>query len=177
MKDIPNLPLRRETCRVRLRQKMIVDQHPGIWLEHRNQLSQNLDRVRIRPVVEDVAEEIDISLDRLFGEEVMSAELNPSSHIFWNIALFHSFDDVRTVLDDELERRMGVCDSHAHASVGTAQVYNGAGTERVPWEVVDEEGRCNVWTVAECLHCAGESFGLLRMGSEISEEREVGVLC
>ncbi len=61
---------------------MIIDNNPDTRPKHRNQLSQDLHSVRIGPVVEDIPEQIDVSLDRLFGKEVVRHEFNLSNEIF-----------------------------------------------------------------------------------------------
>lgn len=97
-------------------------------LTHRlNSVLENLDRVLEIPVVKDLAQEVDIGADDwLLLEEVVFLELDAVGDAGLVVLLddFGAFfDDMRDVLDDEVEIGKGFSELHAAVADVASNLY------------------------------------------------------
>lgn len=100
----------------------LVHKKPRSWRERWNLVSQDIDAVRVRPIVEDSAEKVEGStFDGLLFEDVIRHELHaifqetgdPFSACLYNVG---------EVLNYESEVREPLGQSNAHGTIGSANV-------------------------------------------------------
>ena len=166
----PDLPLVQFRQCVRLRQDGIVDDESSPRLERRYQLPQNLHHIRIRPVMEDPAVQIDISGDRLLLEHVVGHEGHPIGKLRWYEPLgADSPDNGRKILHDEFEtgERVGQCD--AVFAFGPANIDDGPVSERGPGVAFGQELGSVAFVRGEGGHRSGEALCFCRVCLQMVE--------
>ena len=122
MSDIPESSLLlREHC-IRLRFIELVDNDTCTWPHCWGQASQDLNAVRIRPIVKGEAEEVDGGVsDRLLGEEVVRHELHPVFELLWE-ALSAFLDNIWKILHNNSQVRECLSQRNGHSSLAPANV-------------------------------------------------------
>ena len=126
-KDVPNLPFLHRRHGPLLRDQIIIHHHPGAHLQRRDRRPQDPHHVRVRPVVEDVAEQIHVrARDGLREEEVVRHEGDAVPEVGGD-GVGSAADHVREVLDDEGEVGVRLGEDDADVATGAADVDDGAG--------------------------------------------------
>ena len=179
---LPNLPLLGRRHTHRLRDQIIIrhDARPGLQRRHR--CPQYLHHVHIRPVVEDVAEQIHLCLaHRLGREEIMLHEGNPVGDVR-GYGRFGAADHVGEILHDEVEMGVGLREGDADVASGAADVDDGAfaivggGADGRPGVAFRQEAGREADAVGEGGHGAREAFRHVRVRGVVLPYGLVGPL-
>ena len=100
---LPHLFLNTVRHSVGLREHKVADENPGAILQGGNEVSEDLDALLVRPVVQDEAKEVGVrTLDRLWFEEIMLHKLDSAVMLLREglLGILHFF--LVEILDDEL---------------------------------------------------------------------------
>ena len=137
--------------------------------------------MRVGPVVEDVAEQVDVRRARLRPEEVVLHELDPAGHVGGHGVLGPA-DHVGEILHDEVQVGVALGEGDADVASGAADVDHGAvaraavGADGRPGVAFRQEGGREADSVGEGGHGAGEALGHVRVGGVVLPYGLVGVL-
>lgn len=138
--SVPDQLILKRAHAPRLRRRPIINHHPRALLQRRDQISQDLDAVQIRPIVKDVAEEIDIgALDGLGLEEIMRRELDARLEFHGDGAEHVGRAHAGQVLDDEVELGEFLGDGEGDVALGAAELVGSK------WESRGREGEMWIW--------------------------------
>ena len=189
----PNLPLLGRRHGHGLRDQIIIRHDAGAGLQRRDRRPQDLDHVRVGPVVEDVAEQVHVGrFHGLREEEVVRHEFDPVGYVGGDGVLGRA-DHVREFLDDEV--KVGVClgEGDADVAAGAADVDYDALFSAVIVVVVvvvvvgmvgnggpgvafaQEAGR-EADAVGQGGHGAREAFGHVRVRGVVLPDGHIGAL-
>ena len=185
--DLPNLPLLGRGHGLRLRDQVIIRHDTSARFQRRDRRPQDLDDVRVGPVVEDVAEQIRVRLARLRLEEIVLRELDPAGHVGGH-GVLGAADHVGEILHDEAQMVVGLGEGDADVASGAADVDDGAvtavvvvvvfvvGADGRPGVAFRQEGGREADSVGEGGHGAREAFGHIRVRGVVLPYGLVGVL-
>lgn len=145
--------------------------------------------MRVRPVVEDVAEQIDVGReDGLRPEEIVRHELDPGGHGGGD-GVAGAADHVGEVLDDEVQVLVGLGEGDADVAAGAADVHDHGGgvlasgfvfvfvvADGGPGVAVCQEAGREAEAVGEGRHGPREALGHIRVRGVEIPDGLVGVL-
>lgn len=98
-----------------VREDCLIQDNPRSWLHRRYQMTNDVDGLVVRPVMQDPAKDIDFSRHRLIKEEVMNLKINSVFKIFW---YSHGLDLLVKILDNKFQ--VEEFRSHADAQMAVA---------------------------------------------------------
>ena len=176
--SLPNLPLLRRRHCLGLRDQVIVRHNPSAGFQSGDRSPQDLDDVRIRPVVEDVTEQIHVRLDRLRLEEIVLHKLKPAGHV-GRYGFFGSEYHVGEILHDEVQVPVRLGERDADVAPGAAHIHHGAFTfvaDARPGIALRQEAGREAVSVGEGRHGPGEASGHLGVRGVELPDGLVGVL-
>ena len=101
---------------------MIVNKNLRPMFQHRNQLTENLDDIRVRSVVKNITKEIEFSDDELTDRKVMRHKVKPIDKLRQYSSFLNDINDFEPVLHNEPQGRVCLSYDSANRVIRVTQV-------------------------------------------------------